>query len=296
MKYVVVGGAGFIGSHLCEELSKQGHEVYSLDDYSAGYEENLNGLNVNQIRWDITYPKHGMLSLMKDIGGVDGIFNQAASKKNVCLRSPDRDLEVNIKGAFNVAWVAKALDCKLVHASTGSVYGEALGIQHENHPTNPVSYYGISKLAGEKYAKHISNAVILRYFHVFGDRQEWKDDRGGVLAIWIKRLTDGKPIVLYGDGTQERSFTYVKDVVKANILAMGSGHGIYNVASGYVYKLSDMIDELNKIFKEVIVERKDWQEGDVKKFFVDNTRIAEIGMTEWATLSEGLKLMNSWKR
>ena len=145
MRYVVTGGAGFIGSHLCEELSKQGHDVYSVDDYSAGYEKNLEGLNVKQINWDITFTKHGFFNMLKDIGGVDGIFNQAASKKNVCLRSPERDMLVNVKGAFNVAWAAKELDIKLVHASTGSVYGEAIGIQDELHPTNPVSYYGITK-------------------------------------------------------------------------------------------------------------------------------------------------------
>ena len=285
MRYVVIGGAGFIGSHLCEQLSED-HEVFSIDDYSAGYEENLNHLNVTQIKWDITeYP--GLRYALKGIGRIDGIFNQAASKKNVCLARPERDLQVNIAGAFNVAKIAKELDVKLVHASTGSVYGEAVGLQDEDHPTNPVSYYGISKLAGEKYAKFIADAVILRYFHVFGTRQESKDDRGGVLAIWLRRLQEGKPIILFGDGSQERSFTYVKDVVRANILAMEKGNGIYNVASGYEYKLSDMIDILKTMYN-VEIAQMDWMEGDVKKFYVDNSRLERLGIKDWKTLSEGM--------
>lgn len=292
MRYIVIGGAGFIGSHLCEELSKE-HEVISIDDYSAGYASNLDNLNVQQVKWDIV-DGVGLLYILKKLGKIDGIFNQAASKKNVCLNNPARDLDVNIKGAFNVANCAKELKCKLVHASTGSVYGEAIGLQDENHPTNPVSYYGISKLAGEKYARFIANATILRYFHVYGSRQESKDDRGGVLSIWMRRISEGKPIILYGDGTQERSFTYVKDVVKANIAAIERGNGIYNVASGYVYQLIDMIEELRKIYPNIDVTKRAWQIGDVKKFHVDNTNINILmkrNYFEWVRLSDGIKNM-----
>ena len=288
MRYVVIGGAGFIGSHLCEELVKQGHEVYSIDDYSAGYEKNLNPFKVEQIRWDITDVRQGLEFILNKIKP-DGVFNQAASKKNVCLNNPARDLKVNIEGAFNVATACKNLNIRLVHASTGSVYGEAIGLQNESHPTNPTSYYGISKLAGEKYARHICNATILRYFHVYGTRQESKEDRGGVLAIWIKRLMENKPITLYGDGTQERSFTYVKDVVRANILAMDKGNGMYNIASGYNYTLNDMIKILSGIF-DVSVEQTDWQVGDVKKFNVDNARINQLGMCDWVELGRGIRL------
>lgn len=290
MKYVVTGGAGFIGSHICEELSKQGHNVYSIDDYSAGYEKNLNDFDVEQISWDVT-EYSGLLSIIKSLGTVDGIFHEAASKKNICLARPERDLQVNIKGAFNVATIAKELDIKLVHASTGSVYGEAMGKQDEKHPTNPVSYYGISKLAGEKYAQYIANAVILRYFHVYGARQESADDRGGVLSIWMRRIEQGLPVILYGDGTQERSFTYVKDLVMANILAMEKGTGIYNAASGYCYTLNDMLIALKNVYGDFEVIQKDWQVGDIKKFYVDNTRIKDLGLTDWTHLVDGLKAM-----
>jgi UDP-glucose 4-epimerase len=286
MKYIVIGGAGFIGSHLCEELENQGHQVWSVDDYSGGYEENLNHLNTEQVRWDITDVRAGLSNLFKRIQP-DGVFNQAASKKTVCLANPARDLEVNIKGAFNVALTCKEQNIRLVHASTGSVYGEAKGMQDESHPTNPVSYYGISKLAGEKYASFICDAVVLRYFHVYGTRQESKDDKGGVLAIWRRRLEEGKPIILYGDGTQERSFTHVKDVAMANIVAMEKGQGVYNVASGYTYTLNDMINILRTRY-DVVIAQQDWQEGDVKKFYVDNTRISNLMKKEWVRLQEGM--------
>jgi len=286
--FVVTGGAGFIGSHLCEELANLGNKVYSIDDYSAGYKRNLKGLDVIPLEGDVTmeYTKDLIKSL-----NPDGLFHQAASKKNICLNNPKRDLEVNVVGAFNMASICRDLDIPMVHASTGSVYGEAVRCQDEEHPTNPVSYYGISKLAGEKYSRFIANAKILRYFHVIGDRQESSDDRGGVLAIWMRRLEQGLPIIVYGDGTQERSFTYVKDVVKANILAMEKGDGIYNVASGHLYTLNDMVEGLRKFYPNMQVEYQDWLPGDVKKFDVDNTRICNLGMKNWETLDEILECM-----
>jgi len=289
MKYIVTGGAGFIGSHLCEELAKK-HEVHSLDDYSSGYASNLEGIKVTQHHCDVS-DMEDLQDTFKLIGKVDGVFHQAASKKNICLKNPMRDLEVNGKGAYNVASICSQLGIRMVHASTGSVYGEAVGIQNELHPTNPTSFYGISKLAGEKYARMVGNAVVLRYFHVYGTRQESDAERGGVLAIWLKQIKEGKPITLYGDGTQERSFTYVKDLVKANILAMEKGEGIYNAASGYNYTLNGMIEILQGIFGEFQVIQKDWLVGDIKKFHVDNSRIKSIGMKKWYTLTEGIKRM-----
>lgn len=280
MYSIVTGGAGFIGSHICEELNKQGHEVCSLDDYSAGYEYNVPS-GVCQIIADIS--KYNDLENVIKLRGVpETIYHQAASKKNICLINPVRDIEVNTIGAYNVAILCKKYDIRMVHASTGSVYGEAVQKQNEQHPINPRSYYGISKFAGERYASLIANATILRYFHVYGSRQESNPDRGGVIAIWIDRIKQGLPIVVYGDGNQERSFTYVKDVVKANLLNLESG--VYNCASGFKYTLHDLINELKSHFGEFEVIYKDWLIGDVKYFDVDNSK---IGM-KWVNLHDGL--------
>lgn len=174
-KALVTGGAGFIGSHICEELVNSGIEVVSLDDYSAGKQKNHGFLdehsNFCAVKCDVT----DMTNLPKYFEGVDLVFHNAASKKNICLQDPRRDLEVNAKGTYNLLELAKAFKVKkFVHASTGSVYGEAqYHPQDENHPLKPVSYYGVSKLAGERYVElfnHIFglNTTVLRYFLFLG--------------------------------------------------------------------------------------------------------------------------------
>jgi UDP-glucose 4-epimerase len=287
-KAIVTGGAGFIGSHICEELINQGWQVYALDDMSAGKPSNI-PRGVCPIIADVSSLKD-MRNAFEFSGKVDVVFHNAASKKNVCLNDPMRDLEVNAKGAFNIATICKEKDIRMVHASTGSVYGEAAGRQDELHPINPKSYYGISKFAGERYALMIANATILRYFHVYGERQETNPTLGGVVAIWIDQIKKGEPITIYGDGEQQRSFTYVKDVVKANLKELEGG--VYNCASGLNYTLHDLVDELKKIYGNFEVNYKDWQHGDVKFFDVDASKIN----LEWTTLREGLNLMTRIKK
>ena len=286
MRAVVTGGAGFIGSNLCEGLLKEGFAVISVDDYSAGYEENLRGLDVQQLHCDVS-DMYWLQETFSLIGKVDYIFHNAAAKKNVCLLNPLRDMEVNIRGAYNIAHIARQTGAKLIHASTGSVYGETIGRQDENHPLNPVSNYGVSTLAGEKYVSMICpDSVVLRYYHVYGPRQESGDGIGGVVAIWKRRIREGKKIIVYGDGTQLRSFTHVDDVVKANILTARMGRGVYNCVSGYMYTLNDLIRELS-FCGNIYIEYQDWQEGDIRDFIVDNSRLTSLGI-KWIDLRRGL--------
>ena len=225
-KALVTGGAGFIGSHLVETLVRMGVHTTSIDNYFAGKKENLAHLtkfsNFREVKCDIL-DIEGLESIFKE--GIDVVFNQAASKKTICLNNPRLDLDINAKGTFNLLELSVNYKVqKFVHASTGSVYGEAQYYpQDENHPLVPTSYYGVSKLAGEKYTKvfnHIYglNTTALRYFHVYGPRQE-SSDVGGVVSIFTKKLLHNQPITIFGDGTQQRSFTYVDDIVKSNILA-----------------------------------------------------------------------------
>lgn len=301
-KALVSGGAGFIGSHICEELVKSGISVVSLDDYSAGKEGNLSHLekcpNFAAVKCDITDPQE----LSKHFNGVDLVFHNAAAKKNVCLKDPRRDLEVNAKGTFNMLELSKKTGVKkFLHASTGSVYGEAQYTpQDEEHPLNPVSYYGVSKLAGEKYVFLFNklfglDAAVLRYFHVFGPRQE-SNEFGGVVSIFIRNMMEGQQPVIFGDGTQERSFTYVKDVVRANFLAAlnneTSGQA-YNCASGISVTIQELCDKVIEEFgKKGIVKPKyeDWLVGDIKKFKVDNSKIRAIGMEFETDFFKMLKL------
>ncbi|KKQ18746.1 MAG: NAD-dependent epimerase/dehydratase [Berkelbacteria bacterium GW2011_GWA1_36_9] len=288
-KALVTGGAGFIGSHICEELVTRGFLVISIDDYSAGKKENLKHLkkyqNFQEVNCDITDKK----KLSRYFKDVDIVFHNAASKKSVCLINPLRDLEVNGGGTFSLLELAKENKIKkFVQASTGSVYGEALYFpQDENHLTNPVSYYGVSKLAGEKYVQvfhHLYglNTTVLRYFHVYGSRQE-SNEFGGVVAIFIWNILENKRSVIFGTGRQERSFTYVDDIIKVNLLVAikkESNGQIYNCASAIKVTINELYKFVSDGFgyssKPIY---KNWVLGDIKKFEIDNSKLLKLGMT-----------------
>lgn len=288
---IVTGGAGFIGSHIIEELLGMGIKVTSIDDYSSGKSENLESFRSNANFCEVNCDISDIDKLKPHFQNIDIVFHNAASKKNICLTDPRRDLDVNGKGAFNIFELAR--DCgvkKVVHASTGSVYGEAKYFpQDEKHPLNPSSYYGVSKLAGERYGITFEklydlDVSVLRYFHVYGPRQEFHPKFGGVVSIFIKNILDGINPTIYGDGSQQRSFTSVKDVVKANLvvaISKESKGNVYNCASGINVTISELCDYLLEkldITKTLEIEYTDWMVGDIKVFEVDNSKISNIGM------------------
>ncbi|MEX0621769.1 MAG: SDR family NAD(P)-dependent oxidoreductase [Candidatus Woykebacteria bacterium] len=289
-KALVTGGAGFIGSHVCEELVNSGLEVISVDNYVAGKAKNVEHLkrfrNFKEADVDVC----DFDGLKKHFKDVDVVFHNAASKKTVSLKDPRRDLDVNAKGTFNLLELARDSGVKkFVHASTGSVYGEPMQFpQTEDHPLNPTSVYGVSKLAGEKYAKLFERSfgldtTVLRYFHVFGPRQDF-GDFGGVVAIFIRNMLRDEPITIFGDGTQQRSFTYVGDVVKANLLVATDDRArgeIYNCASGIKVTVGELAELVLESFgkpKKNNIIYKDWVVGDIKIFEVDNSKIKRLGM------------------
>jgi len=282
-KAVVTGGAGFIGSHLCERLVNLGVNVICIDDFSAGKMDNIEHLadkkNFTVEPMDVRDPEIGLV-----LDEVDVVFHNAASKKNICLNYPKRDLEVNAGGTLNLllASIDKGVK-KFVHASTGSVYGEGKEFpQTEHHPLNPCSYYGVSKLAGEKYVSMFGqttwlNTTILRYFHVYGPRQDC-GEFGGVVSIFINKMLNNKNITVFGSGLQERTFTYVDDVVEANIQASINGvakNEVYNCASGIKVTINELVDYLKNIIKpeKCTVKYTSELQGDIFKFDVDNNKI-----------------------
>ena len=299
-KALVTGGAGFIGSHIVEELLKSGIDVVSVDDFVAGKEANvaafMNNPHFTSYKCDVTdYDE-----LKKCFDGVDLVFHEAASKKNVCLKDPRRDLRVNGEGTFNVLELVRDLRVKkMVHASTGSVYGEAIEIpQTEKHPLCPVSYYGVSKLAGERYVKAFEHlygidATILRYFHVYGPRQE-SGEFGGVIAIFARQLLNGQRPTIFGDGTQERSFTYVKDVVNANLFIAtheNTKGAVYNCASGINVTVGQMCNDIRRLLGRMDLEPEyfDWTIGDIKKFVISNKKLCDLGFEFKTSFIEGLE-------
>lgn len=307
-KALVTGGAGFIGSHIVEELVTMGVDTISIDDYFAGKHENLEHLkgysNFKEVECDVT----DFDMLEGYFPGVEIVFHEAASKKTICLNDPRRDLDINAKGTFNLLELAlKHKTKKLVHASTGSVYGEAQYLpQDEEHPLIPTSYYGVSKLAGEKYVKAFEHlygldTTVLRYFHVYGPRQE-SSEVGGVVSIFTRLMLAHKPITIFGDGSQQRSFTYVKDIVKANLLAAvtkGTKGQVYNCASGIkvtIQELAYMIANILGIDNQQIIY-KDWMPGDIKVFDVDNSKIRNtLGIQYITDFRIGLETTIEWAR
>lgn len=304
---VVTGGAGFVGSHLVEELLKDGLEVISIDNYSGGKRENVAAFKDNprviEVECDIT----DLERLRPYFDGVDIVFHEAASKMTVCLKDPRLDLDVNARGTFNLLELARDYGVKkFVHASTGSVYGEARYYPtDEEHPLNPSSYYGVSKLAAEKYVRafsHLYNmdTTVLRYYHVYGPRQE-NSDVGGVVSIFARRAMEGKPLIIFGDGTQMRSFTYVKDVVNINklvALRRESKGEAYNCASGIKVTIQELAETILEILqkREVGIEYRDWKLGDIRIFNVANDKLKTLGM-DWKTpFAEGLSSTLEWTR
>ncbi|MFQ5669063.1 MAG: SDR family NAD(P)-dependent oxidoreductase [Acidobacteriota bacterium] len=305
---LVTGGAGFIGSHVVEELVHLGVHTISVDNYFAGKHENLAHLAGEQHFEEVDCDVTDLEGIEKVMDGVDVIFHQAASKKTICLNDPRRDLAINAGGTFNLLELARKHNVrKFVHASTGSVYGEGRVFpQDELHPLQPTSYYGVSKLAGEKYATAFHHlygldTTVLRYFHIYGPRQE-SSEVGGVVSIFARQMLAGQPITIFGDGTQQRSFTYVKDVVKANLLAAttpGASGKVFNCASAIrvtVKELADLIAGILGVEKQEI-RYADWLPGDIKVFDIDNRRIRkELGLDFLTDFPQGLRRTVEWAR
>ncbi|MBX9622048.1 MAG: SDR family NAD(P)-dependent oxidoreductase [Alphaproteobacteria bacterium] len=305
-KALVTGGAGFIGSHIVEDLLGDGLEVISIDNYSAGKKENLAHLiNWGQKFKEIKADVRDYKNLRPYLEGVDIVFHQAVSKNTICFKDPASDLEINALGTLNVLTAAREAGVKkFVHASTGSVYGDTRYYpSDEEHPLNPNSFYGVSKLAAEKYVRafhHLygMNVNILRYYHVFGPRQDYSDV-GGVVSIFGRRAFQNLPLTIYGDGTQLRSFTFVKDVVNANkFLALTddvSGEA-FNCASGVKVTIKELADAILKYFgKETLpIEFQDWKPGDIKYFNVSHQKIADLGFKFQTSFEEGLANTLEW--
>lgn len=300
-KVIVTGGAGFIGSHLCEGLVSAGARVVAVDNLAAGKELNYAHLvrspGFSFAKVDVC-DREGMDAIM---AGTDVIFHNAASKKNVCLTDPHRDLEVNAGGTLNMLELAKKHGVRrFVHASTGSVYGEPVTFPTtEEHPLRPVSYYGVSKLGGERYVDVFGRlygmeTVILRYFHIYGTRQE-SNEFGGVVSIFLRTIKERKPLRIFGNGKQIRSFTWVKDLVAANLRAGESDEArgeVFNVASGIQVSIEELAHGLlrlakadNQIIHDVPLI------GDIDYFEVSSAKIESllgVGFTKdfWGTMAQ----------
>lgn len=242
MKYIVTGGAGFIGSNLVDLLVDEGHEVIVIDNLSTGKEDNINS-KAKLCILDISYKDS--ISKMKELmQEADTVFHLAAlARVQPSIKNPNEFNKVNVNGTLHVLTAAKEAGVRrVVYSASSSAYGDAtIFPTPENHPTDPLSPYGLQKLIGEQYCRVFYHCygletVSLRYFNVFGERQSLDGAYKLVMGIFADQRLKGKPLTITGDGEQRRDFTYVGDVVKANILAsssplVGKGESI-NVGNG----------------------------------------------------------------
>jgi len=302
MRYVVTGGAGFIGSHLSEALTAEDHQVIILDDLSSGRIENIRRLldtkNITFHQGSITDPSF----IRKYFREIDGVFHQAAFVSVPrSIEDPILNHEINITGTLNVLTAARDTGVKkVILASSAAVYGNLPGLpKREDMPVDPQSPYALAKLTGEYYGKLFSElyglqTVSLRYFNVYGPRQDPHSDYAAVIPKFIHRLMQGNPPVIYGDGEQTRDFVFVRDVVQANIKAMQSdASGTFNVASGNqtsVNELANILCDLFKTTHEPVHEPG--RTGEVKYSVASTTRaMTEFGYHPEYSLKKGLRVM-----
>ncbi len=280
MKAIVTGGAGFIGSHIVEKLLEKGAKVTVIDNLSAGKVDNI-PQGAKFIEADVAYP---WTWWTQEFEGIDVVFHNAASKKNICLTDPRKDLYVNAGGVLNLLKVSMKYEVsKFIHASTGSVYGRVDDTITEETCGIPVSFYGISKLAGENYVQHFHrayglNTTILRYFHVYGERQEDNPEIGGVVAIFKKQIAEGKGITIHGSGEQERLFTHVEDIANANIVMMERKQQTSGEIYNCVAKKKVTITQLARKLGADLIEYAPALEGDIFKFDVSAEKIGKLGV------------------
>jgi UDP-glucose 4-epimerase len=299
VRAVVTGGAGFIGSHVAEALVARGDEVYLLDNLSTGKREKAPAGAVfveGDIRSDA--------AALFDRARPEVCFHLAAQADvGTSVERPDYDADVNVVGTVRLLEAAREHGTQIVFTSTGgAMYGEYDGPAPETAERNPISPYGISKLAGEEYLAgwnrlHGTRHVSLRLGNVYGARQEASLE-GGVIAIFLERMAAGGPTQIFGDGEQTRDFVFVADVVAALLAAAGHEGGVYNVGTGIetsVNRLHELCRSVTGVDSEP--EYGPPRAGDVRRSVIDPGLAArELGWRAQTTLEEGLRETWEWTR
>jgi len=305
--YLVTGGAGFIGSHIVERLAREGHRVRVLDNLFSGKEANVQSISgdVELLRADI----RDASSVAAATDGVDVVFHEAAlGSVPRSVADPRTTHEVNLTGTLNVLLAARdARVRRVVYASSSSVYGETAVLpKHEELIPQPLSPYALSKLAAEHYIKIFHRvygleAVSLRYFNIFGPRQDPESEYAAVVPRFVTALLEGERPVIYGDGLQSRDFTYVENVVNANLLAAeaeGVAGEVFNVACGGRYTLLDLLTKLrDAIGSDIEAIHEPARAGDVRDSQASVDKATKrLGYQVSVDFEEGLRKTVEWYR
>jgi nucleoside-diphosphate-sugar epimerase len=306
--YVVTGGGGFIGSHIAEELVRRNQTVRVVDNFSTGKQSNLDSFRgkVEVVTLDISSPA----GLAEAFQGADFVIHQAAIPSVPrSMKDPLESHRANVDGTLNVLMAARAAGVKrVVYASSSSLYGDSPTLpKREDMPPKPLSPYGAQKLFGEIYCQVFWRAyqletVALRYFNVFGPRQDAASQYSGVLAKFIPAILEGRRPSIYGDGLQSRDFTYVGNVVHANLLACEAPARVageaFNIARGDRITLNSMVEQINALTGkniEPVYEKE--RAGDIRHSQADASKAATMmGFAAATDFQEGLKHTIGWYR
>lgn len=305
--YLVTGGGGFIGSTLVTELVRRGERVRVLDDFSTGSKSNLEsvGSRIDLIEGDVSDPA----VCRRAVEGVDYVLHQAAIPSVArSVEDPVSSNRANITGTLNVLVAAREARVKrVVFASSSSVYGETEVLPKvETMPDSPISPYALTKLAGEKYCVMFHRlygleTVSLRYFNIFGPRQNPNSPYSAVISRFVSSALDGRRPTVHGDGEQSRDFTYVENVVQANLLACqaaGAAGGVFNIGTGERHSLNQLLGALEGIVgRKLDPERTAPRAGDVRHSLADIGRArSALGYEPRVRLEEGLRRTVEWYR
>lgn len=298
MKCLVTGGGGFIGSHLCRFLVARGDEVIVLDNFSTGKRENLEGVEVHLIEGDI----RDFSCVTEAVLGVDTVFHQAAlCSVGRSVEDPRSTHEVNTTGTLNVFEASRlAAVRRVVFASSSSVYGDsASSPKEESMPTAPLSPYAVSKLVGEHYAALYwrlfgLETVGLRYFNVFGPRQDPDSEYAAVIPKFLRGILNREEVQVFGDGSQTRDFTYVDNVVHANLAASTSPAAageVLNIACGESWSLLELLKRLESALqRDATVVFRDRRVGDVKHSLASIEKAKQLlGYSPTIDFDEGIR-------
>jgi len=285
---LVTGGAGFIGSNLTEALLQRGHFVRVLDDFSTGKRENL--------IFDKKFPSLEIVegdirefsTCQKAVKGIEYVFHQAALPSvQRSIEDPETSNAVNVGGTLNILLAAKETGVKrVIYASSSSVYGDTPALpKHEEMPSNPLSPYALQKYIGEQYCRlfyqlYGLDTISLRYFNIFGPKQDPNSLYSAVIPKFIDALLQGRPPIIFGDGEQSRDFTYIENVVQANLLAMSAEHlhgEAINIACGKRISLNQLLNVLKEILGSKLSPiYQEPRKGDVKHSLADICKGKEI--------------------
>lgn len=308
--YVVTGGAGFIGANIVERLVEDGHEVRVVDDLSTGRIENLDGL-LDRVAFHRQNICDGD-ALGRVCRGADYVLHQAAlASVQRSVEQPVATNRANVEGTLMVLTAARDNDVRrVVYASSSSVYGDAASLpKHEEMTPAPLSPYAVSKLAGEHYCAAFAHVfglstVALRYFNVFGPRQDPNSPYAAVVPIFMRCLLSGETPEVFGDGEQSRDFTYIENVVQANLLAAeaelpeGRHSVVCNVGSGERHTLNELLETLGEMVGTPAQARYGPERpGDVRHSLADISRAGElVGYEPTVGFREGLRRTLEWYR